>query len=114
MPKVTKLERYVTIGYTLMCGFERATALADDLNRILKHDKGFDSAQDKTIGWDGDYHSHVAVTYCTLADAVRLDYEVRQLLSRNVDYTCVTRYGTSYSGRGPTLTVDMTTTVTPR
>ncbi len=114
MPRVSKEERYVTVGYNLKCGFERCEALCKDLEKKLKDDKGFDSAKDSTIGWDGDNDSHAEVCYTTLADANRLDPIVRKLLSRKVDFTYDPNYGTSYGGRGPTLTVNPITTVTEK
>lgn len=114
MPIVKKDARYVTIGYELMCGYERATALAKDLSDSLKDDQGFYSAEDDTRGWDGDRMSLVKVTYYTLADANRLDATVRQHLSRKVDYTYEAHAGVSYGQRGPSLTVRASTTVTER
>lgn len=78
MPIVKRDARYVAVAYELMCGFERAAALADDLQKVLKGDKGFHSAVDDTRGWDGDRLAVVVVTYATLRDAVRLDGFVRK------------------------------------
>lgn len=114
MPKVNKLERYVTIGYNLKCGFERCQALCDDLLKVLKDDDGLWEAEDASIGFDGPTDSHAKVTYRTMADAIRLDPVVRRLLSRKADFTYDPCYGTSYSGRGPTLTVNPRTTLTQR
>lgn len=114
MPHVDKLERYVEIGYTLRCGYERATALADDLAKRLKDDKGLWGAKDDTRGWDGDRQACVKVTYCTLADAIRLEPEVRRLLSRNADFTYDAKMHISYGGRGPTSYVTSKTTLIPK
>lgn len=114
MPKVDKTVRYVTIGYTLRCGYERGIALAADLEECLKDDKGFDDARDASCGWDGDRMSHIKVTYCTLEDAVRLDPEVRALLSRNVDFTLEATQHISYGRTGPSSYYKFRTTVTPR
>lgn len=114
MPRISKTERYVDVAYELHCGFERATALADAATEILKHDPGFDSAKDDTRGWDGDRLSVIVVTYCTLADAQRLDAEVRRLLSRKVDYEYHPSVHTSYGSRGPSSYVTAKTTITQR
>ena len=87
MPIVKKETRYVAVAYELLCGFERATALAKDVYERLKSDEGFCSAEDDTRGWDGDRMAVVVVTYRTLEDVLRLDKQVRSLLSRNVDFT---------------------------
>lgn len=109
MPIVKKDSRYVAIAYELMCGFERATALAKDVYERLKPDEGFCNAEDDTRGWDGPYMAVVVVTYRTLDDATRLDARVRSLLSRNVDFSYEPHLHTSYGGRGPTSYVTATT-----
>jgi hypothetical protein len=114
MPIVKRDARYVTVAYELLCGAERATALAADLSPHFKDDDGFHSAEDDTRGWDGDRMSVVVVTYNTLADAVRLDARVRSLLSRTVDYTYEPHYHTSYGSRGATGYVTASTSVSER
>lgn len=114
MPLVKKDPRYVTVAYELCCGFERATALADDLHRILKSDAGFHSAKDDTRGWDGDRLAVVLVCYVTLEDANRLDHEVRRLLSRNVEYTYKPQVHQTYGSRGPHSYVTSTTALQER
>lgn len=86
MPIVNKVERYVDIAYQLHCGDERAEALSNDLNNKFK-EKGFVSSKNDTRGWDGDYLSVIIVTYGTLNDAIKLDKQVRNLLSRKCNYT---------------------------
>lgn len=110
MPIVKKEARYVRVAYELCCGFERATALAADMCRELKADPGLYAATDDTRGWDGDRMAVIIVDYATLADANRLDAKVRALLSRNGDFTYAAHYGESYGSRGPSLTVDASTT----
>jgi hypothetical protein len=100
----------VNVAYELLCGCERSTALAADLCKQMKHEPGLHSAKDDTRGWDGDRMSVVVVTYNTLADAVRLDAEVRRLLSRNVEYTYEPHYHTSYGSRGASGYVTARTT----
>jgi len=114
MPIVKRDARYVTVAYELCCGFERATALADGLSKQLKHDDGFRTAKDDTRGWDGDRMSVVVVTFNTLRDAIRLDCEVRRLLSRNVDFTYEAHVGTSYGSRGAHAVVTASTSVQER
>jgi len=113
MPHIRKEERYVRVAYDLMCGYERATALADDVNKELKEDRGLHSAKDDTRGWDGDRMSCVVVTYDTLADAVRLDPIVRQLLSRKANFTYEPIYGESYGSTRAYLKVNSCTSLTP-
>ncbi len=113
MPHVNKHARYVTVAYELRCGFERAEALAQDACKALKEDLGFSSAEDDTRGWDGDRMAVVIVTYATLDDAVRLDAEVRRLLSRKVSFTYDARYHQCYGSRGPEGYVTASTTVSP-
>ncbi|CAE7314029.1 unnamed protein product [Symbiodinium microadriaticum] len=107
MPTVIKEENYVSVGYELCCGYERANALADDLCKVLADDKGLHSAEDKTTGFWPDNRSLVEVTYRSLADCLRLAPKVRELLSRKADYTYEAVYGTSYGQRGPSLTIKM-------
>jgi len=111
MPTVKKEERYVEVAYELMCGFERATSLADDLERILKDDEGFGRADDDTRGWDGDRMAVVVVTYATLKDANRLDGLVREKLSRSLDFTYEDSISYSYGRGGATANVRARTTV---
>jgi hypothetical protein len=96
----------VNVAYELLCGCERSTALAADLCKQMKHEPGLHSAKDDTRGWDGDRMSVVVVTY----NAVRLDAEVRRLLSRNVEYTYEPHYHTSYGSRGASGYVTARTT----
>ena len=111
MPIVKKDARYVKVGYELCCGFERAGALADDVSKILEHDKGFWLADDVTCGWEPDNKALVEVVYVTMADAIRLDAQVRELLSRSVDFTYEATAGVNYGSRGPTLRVDTKTSI---
>ena len=114
MPIVKKHPRYVVVAYELMCGFERGTALANELYKLLKNDKGFYSAQDDTRGWDGDRMALIKVTYNSLKDAIRLDSFSRKILSQNVNFSYNPNYGTSYGGRGAHLTVNPITTCEKR
>ena len=114
MARVKKDERYVKVAYELCCGFERATALADDLEKVFFEEKGLHSADDDTRGWDGDRTAVVVVTYLTLADANRLDGIVRQQLSRTVDFTYDSKIQTSYGSRGPTSYVTAATSIVER
>jgi hypothetical protein len=111
MPRVTKDERYVEVGYELNCGFERATALADDLAKVLKDDDGFFQAKDDTRRWDGDRKSLVVVIYETLADANRLDQKVRQLLSRKTNFTYEAFETTYYGSTGARSSFEARTTL---
>jgi hypothetical protein len=114
MPIVKRDARYVTVAYELLCGCERAVALAKDLRMQMKQEPGLRGAKDDTRGWDGDRMSVAVVTYNTLADAVRLDAAVRRLLSRNVDYTYEPRHSISYGSRGAVSSVTATTTCLER
>lgn len=114
MPHVKLKARYVVVAYELCCGFERATALADDVTRVFKSDSGFCSAEDDTRGWDGDRLSVIKVTYNSLMDAVRLDDEIRRWLGRNVEFTCVLHDSVGYSRHGGELVVTASTTCRPR
>ena len=114
MPIVKKEPRYVCIGYELCCGFERATALVDDLLKHFKGDNRVHDAEDDTRGWDGGRMAFVKVYYNTLEDAIALDAEVRRLLGRNVNFTYEARGSTGYGSRGPYLIVDSTTTLKER
>ena len=113
MPRVTKEERYVEVGYELNCGYERAEALAKDLERELIDEPGLHSASDDTRGWDPENKSVVVVNYLTLKDANRLDQQVRQLLSRKADFTYDPNYGNGYGSSRPHLTVNPITTLDP-
>lgn len=113
MPRISKQERYVRVAYELHCGFERAKALADALEKELKDDKGLYSADDDTRGWDVGC-AVVVVDYDTLADAVRLDPVVRMLLSRKVDFSYESSASTSYGSRGACLHVEATTSISVR
>lgn len=114
MPIVKKVERYVTVAYELMCGFERCTALVAQLLKEMKDEPGVHSAKDDTRGWDGDRMAVACVDYRSLADAIRLDAKVRSILSRNVDFTYEPHVHISYGGRGPESYVTATTQCTPR
>lgn len=113
MPRVTREERYVKVGYELNCGFERAQALARGLTEALKDEPALYDASDDTRGWDPENKSVVVVTYLTLKDANRLDQQVRQLLSRKADFTYDPNYGTGYGSVRPYLTVNPITTLSP-
>lgn len=112
MPTVKKDVRYVNIAYQLQCGFERSTALAQDLSIVLRDDLGFNGAKDDTRGWDGDNSSVVIVTYNSLDDANRLDTQVRELLGRKVNFTYEDEVHTSYARRGPISYVTACTSIT--
>jgi hypothetical protein len=101
----------VTITYSLQCGFERATALADDMAEILKDDPGFHSASDDTRGWD--IWAQIDVIYTSLEHAIRLDPRVRELLGRRANYTYEADSHISYGQRGPTSYVTAHTTLEP-
>ena len=105
MPHVNKDEVCVKVCYELKCGYERATALANDLNKQLADDKGYHRAEDITNGFVPNHTSYVEVTYMTLKDANRLDETVRKLLSRKVDFTYTAHAGVSYGSRGGHLSV---------
>lgn len=109
MPVVKKDESYVNVAYELICGYERATALADDLNRLLHDDKGFSDAKDDTRGFDRN--AIVIVSFATLKDANRLDAKVRELLGRTISYTYKAEMHTAYGSRGPEGYVTAKTTV---
>lgn len=81
MPLIKTNPRYVIVAYELCCGFERATVLAKALCQALRYDKGLQSADDDSRGWDGERQSLVRVWYRSLADANRLDAKVRCLLA---------------------------------
>ena len=114
MARVKRDERYVVAAYELMCGFERAAALADNVSQVLKDDKGLLSAEDDTRGWDGDRLAVVLVTYKTLVDANRLDQQVRALLSLNIDFTYEAIEHISYGRLGPSSYVKAKTTISER
>ncbi len=114
MPQIRKDEQYVNVGYELCCGYERATALADQMMRELKNEPGIRSAEDKTNGFYPDNRSLIEVTYLTLADANRLDKTVREMLSRKADFTYTAHSGVSYGQRGASMTVRTSTTLAPK
>ena len=84
MPIVKKQECQVTISYELMCDYQRATALAQNLENILHDDDGLNYAEDITCGFDRN--AVVKVGYNSLKDANRLDAKVRSLLALKVNY----------------------------
>ena len=109
MPIVKKEVQYVVVAYELICGYERATALADDMEKTLRDEKGFLDAKDDTRGFDRN--SVILVTFATLQDAVRLDKVVREHLSRKVAFTYTPHLRTSYGSRGAESYVEASTTV---
>lgn len=113
MPHVRKEARYVKVAYELMCGFKRATALADDAEAELAADEGLESLDDDTRGWDGERMAVIVATYRTMADAMRLDAKVRELLSRRADFTYTPHCSTGYSAHGGHLVVRSSTTLKP-
>lgn len=86
MPIVKKQVRSVSVTYELVCRFERACALANDVYEKLEGDPGLLSIKEDSRGWDFAV-SVVIVQYASLEDANRLDEAVRQGLSRCVDFT---------------------------
>jgi hypothetical protein len=113
MAHVAKDEEYVAVGYCLICGFQRAEALAKYAEDALKEDQGFLQADDETNGFWPDGKSLVVVHYRTLADANRLDPVVRRLLGTTGKFTYEAHAGTSYGQRGAHLSVRTSTTFTP-
>lgn len=113
MPHVNKEERYVDVAYVLKCGFKRAEALANDLYKQMEDEEAIFSVKEDTREWDDERTAIVIVTYLTLKDANRLDAEVRRLLSRKANYTYDPNYGEGYGSRGPYLTVNPITSLTP-
>jgi hypothetical protein len=81
MPNVKCKERYCTIAYEVCCDVDAVLFLIEDLKSRFAKDRRFRGVENETRLWDGDRKSCVVVLYDTVADAVRLDAEVRKVLT---------------------------------